>query len=329
MTAANTDRAVVLTGHGGLEVLELRDVASAPVGPGEVAIRVAAAGVNFADVLLRMGVYPGGPDVPCVPGLEVAGRIEELGSGVSGWEVGGRVMCGMRWWGGHRERVVVPAAHLIPLDDRLSDEQGTAIPVNYSTAWSGLMEYGGLAKGQKILIHAAAGGVGTAAVQIAKLHGAEVWGTASPGKHDLLRELAVDHPVDYTQDGWAQDMPAFDLILDGVGGQSLKTSYDLLRTGGRLIAIGSASIVSGDLKTARFNALRMMTDSKTVIGLNGLKMWQDLGMLERWTRPLYPLLSEGILRPVIGLTLPLDRVGEAHTALAGRQTVGKVVLRPG
>jgi NADPH:quinone reductase-like Zn-dependent oxidoreductase len=141
--------------------------------------------------------------------------------------------------------------------------------------------------------------------------------------------MRVDHPVDYTQEGWTEDLPAFDVILDGIGGQSLKTSYDLLRTGGRLVAMGSASIVSGDLKAARFNALRLMTDSKTVIGFNGLRLWQDLGLLERWTKPLYPLLADGHLRPVIGLTLPLDRAGEAHAALAGRQTVGKVVLQPG
>jgi NADPH:quinone reductase-like Zn-dependent oxidoreductase len=324
-----TDRAVVLTGQGGPEVLEMQDVASDPVGPGEVALRVTAAGVNFADVLLRMGVYPGGPELPCIPGLEVAGRVEELGSGVGGWAVGDRACCGMRWWGGYRERVVVPASHLIRLDARVSDDQGTAIPVNYSTAWSSLVEYGGLVAGQNVLIHSAAGGVGTAAVQIAKLHGAVIWGTASPSKHDLLREIGVDHPLDYTKDGWTEGLPPFDVILDGVGGQSLKTSYDLLRTGGRLVAMGSASIVSGDLKAARFNALRLMTDSKTVIGFNGLRLWQDLGMLERWTKPLYPLLADGHLRPVIGLTLPLDRVGEAHTALASRQTVGKVVLHPG
>jgi NADPH:quinone reductase-like Zn-dependent oxidoreductase len=328
VSAAKTDRAVVVTGHGGLEVLELQELPSAPVGAGEVAVRVTAAGVNFADVLVRMGVYPGAPELPFVPGLEVAGVVEELGSGVGGWEVGQRVMCGMRYWGGHRERVVVPAAHLIPLGPRLSDAQATAIPVNYSTAWSALVEYGALQRGQRVLVHAAAGGVGTAALQIAKLHGAEVWGTASPGKHALLEELGIDQAIDYTQDGWSEGLPDFDLVLDGVGGQSLKTSYDLLCTGGRLIAIGSASIVSGDLKSARFNALRMMTDSKSVIGLNGLKLWQDLGMLERWTGPLYPLLTDGSLQPVVGLELPLDRVGEAHTALAGRRTVGKVVLQP-
>ena len=327
MTDGATDRAVVVTGHGGPEVLEVRELESRPVGPGEVAVRVTAAGVNFADVLLRMGVYPGGPEAPCVPGLEIAGTILELGAGVGGWEVGQRVISGMRW-GGYRERVVVPVQDLIPLTDRVSDAQGTAIPVNYSTAWSGLIDYGGLRRGQKVLIHAAAGGVGTAALQVAKLHGAEVWGTASPGKHDLLRELGIDQAVDYTQDGWTEGLPAFDVVLDGIGGRSLKTSYDLLCTGGRLIAIGSAAIVSGELKPARFNALRMMTDSKSVIGLNVLRMWQDLGTLEQWTRPLYPLLADGTLQPVIGATLPLERAGEAHAALAGRQTVGKVVLTP-
>src|SRR3954454_3592603 len=194
-------RAVVITKHGGPGVLEVQEMADPELGPGEVRIDVAAAGINFADVMARMGLYQDAPKTPCVVGYEVAGTILELGDGVEGLTPGQRVFAGTQF-GGYASQVVVPAADVVALPDELSFEQGAAIPVNYATAWAGLIGYGSLQPGERVLVHSAGGGVGIAATQIAKRTGAEVYGTASPGKHERILELGVDRALDYTGPGW-------------------------------------------------------------------------------------------------------------------------------
>jgi NADPH:quinone reductase-like Zn-dependent oxidoreductase len=184
-------RAVVITKHGGPGVLEVQERPDPGLGAGEVRIAVAAAGINFADVMARMGLYPDAPKTPCVVGYEVAGTILEVGEGVEGLAPGQRVLAGTRF-GGYASQVVVPADAVVPLADRLTFEQGAAIPVNYATAWAALIGYGSLQPGERVLIHSAGGGVGIAATQIAKRAGAEVFGTASPGKHERCRELGLD-----------------------------------------------------------------------------------------------------------------------------------------
>ena len=204
-------------------MLQVREAPSPAPGAGEVRIDVSAAGVNFADTMARAGLYEDAPPIPCVVGYEVAGTVAEHGTDgdTSLLPVGSRVMAGTRF-GGYAEQVVVPVADVIALPEPLSFEQGAAIPVNYATAWAGLIGYGSLQPGERVLIHAAAGGVGIAATQIAKHTGAEVWGTASPGKHDAIREQGVDHPLDYTTSGWDEDLPGMDLIMDAIGGESFR-----------------------------------------------------------------------------------------------------------
>ncbi len=179
----------------------------------------------------------------------------------------------------------------------LSFEQGAAIPVNYATAWAALLGYGSLRPGERVLIHAAAGGVGISALQLAKAAGAEVHGTASPGKHARLAELGLDRAIDYRRDGWWKGLPSYDLILDAVGGRSFQRSYGLLRAGGRLVAYGASSINVGEKRNlARvlpqagrmfrgFNLIKQMSESKSVIGLNMLALWDDRGTLEPWIIP--------------------------------------------
>jgi NADPH:quinone reductase-like Zn-dependent oxidoreductase len=199
-------RAVIITKHGGPDVLEVQEQPDPTMGPGDVRISVAASGVNFADVMARIGLYPDAPKTPCVVGYEVAGTVLEYGSEVHGISHGQRVMAGTKF-GGYASQVAVPAADVVPLPDGLTFEQGAAIPVNYATAWAALIGYGNLQAGERVLIHAAAGGVGIAATQIAKRYGAEVYGTSSPSKHDRIREVGVDHPLDYTHDGWELGLP--------------------------------------------------------------------------------------------------------------------------
>jgi NADPH:quinone reductase-like Zn-dependent oxidoreductase len=332
-------RAVVITRHGPPEVLEVqeRPAPDRPLG-GQVLIDVKAAGINFADTMARMGMYPDAPKPPCVVGYEVAGEVVAVGAGVDGLEEGDRVLAGTRF-GGYVEQVVVKAADAVKLPDELSFEQGAAIPVNYATAWAALLRFGSLQAGERVLIHAAAGGVGTAATQIAKRAGAEVWGTASPGKHDAIRGFGVDHPVDYTHRGWERDVPPLDLVLDAIGGRSFRTGYDLLRPGGRLVCFGASAVTSGEkrnvataLKTVvsmpRFNLIKQMSQSKSVIGLNMLRLWDDAGTLDPWIGPLRELLDDGTVQPVVAEAFSFDRAPDAHRMLAERRNVGKVVLVP-
>jgi NADPH:quinone reductase-like Zn-dependent oxidoreductase len=332
-------RAVVLTRSGPYDVLQVQERPAPAVGPGRVRIEVAAAGVNFADVMARIGLYPDAPPPPCVLGYEVAGTVAEAGEGVTAVAVGDRVVAGTRF-GGYAEQVVVPASDVVPLPDELSFEEGAAIPVNYATAWAGLLGYGSLRAGERVLIHAAAGGVGIAATQLAKAAGAEVWGTASPSKHEAIRGFGVDRPLDYTRKGWHRGLPRFDIVLDALGGTSLARSYGLLRPGGRLVAFGASSLVRGekrDLLRAAPQALRMlrgfdlikqMSASKTVIGLNVLTLWDDRGTLEPWIAPLRAGLADKTIRPVVAGTFPFEQAGEAHRMITERRNVGKVVLIP-
>jgi NADPH:quinone reductase-like Zn-dependent oxidoreductase len=332
-------RAIVITKHGDYDVLQVQERPDPICGPGQVRVAVAAAGLNFADVMARMGLYADAPDTPCVVGYEVAGTVAEVGAGVEGIAVGDRVMAGTEF-GGQAEQVVVPAEAVVPLADNLSFEQGASIPVNYSTAWAGLLGYGSLQAGERVLIHAAAGGVGIAATQIAKHHGAEVWGTASPSKHDAIRGFGVDTAVDYTRSGWEKDMPKFDVIMDAIGGKSFKRSYDMLHAGGRLVAFGASSVVSGSkrnlLKAAPealpmlrgFNLIEQMSASKAVIGLNMLTLWKAHGSLKPWIDPLQEMVASGVIKPVVSDVVPFDRAPDAHRVLAERRNVGKVVLVP-
>jgi NADPH:quinone reductase-like Zn-dependent oxidoreductase len=334
--------AVVITKHGGPGVLEVQERPDPELEPGQVRIGVAAAGINFADVMARMGLYADAPKTPCVVGYEVAGTILELGESVAEsfpqLTHGQRVVAGTQF-GGYASQVAVPADDVIALPDRLSFEQGAAIPVNYATAWAGLIGYGNLQRGERVLVHSAGGGVGIAATQIAKRHGAEVIGTASPGKHSRITELGCDRAIDYTSSGWERDAGTFDVILDAVGGRSFRTSYALLRPGGRLVAFGASAVVSGqrrNLVTAlrtvarmpRFNMIKQMSESKAVIGLNMLTLWKDRGTLQPWIEPLAQLLADGTVDPVIAGDFAFEDAGAAQTMITERRNVGKVVLTP-
>jgi NADPH:quinone reductase-like Zn-dependent oxidoreductase len=331
-------RAVVITKHGGPGVLQVQEQPDPELGPGQVRIEVGAAGINFADVMARMGLYPDAPKTPCVVGYEVAGTIVELGEGVEGFAAGQRVLASTQF-GGYASQVAVPATDVVSLPDELSFEQGAAIPVNYGTAWAALIGYGSLQAGERVLVHSAGGGVGIAATQIAKRTGAEVYGTASPGKHARCEELGLDHAIDYTQSGWEQGLPKFDLILDAVGGKSFRTGYDLLRPGGRLVAFGASALVSGqrrNLATAlrtvvrmpRFNMIKQMSESKAVIGLNMLSLWKDRGTLQPWIAPLREMLDDGTVAPVVAGAFSFEQAGAAQTMITERRNVGKVVLTP-
>ena len=333
----------MITEHGPPEVLRVQERPDPEPGAGEVLVRVRAAGINFADLLARVGLYPEAPKPPCVVGLEIAGDVEALGEGVEDLEVGQRVMGGCRF-GGYAELAVTAPGALVPLSDSISYAEGAALPVTYSTAYAGLVRYGGLRAGERVLVQAAAGGVGTAATQVAKLIGAEVYGTASPTKHDKLREIGVDHPIDYRTHDVVDEVrrisgerQPLDLAFDGIGGRSFKQSFALLRTGGRLVCFGASEVQAGERRSPvralrvlaqmpRFNPIKLMSESKSVIGLNMLKLWDAKGSLDEYVGPLSAWVEQDRIHPIVAREFALEQGAEAHRFVHERKNFGKVVL---
>ncbi len=341
-------RAVVITEHGGPDVLQVQERPDPPVGPGEVRITVRAAGINFADTLARTGMYPDAPKVPCVVGYEVAGEVESVGDGVS-FKPGDRVVAGTRF-NGYAELVTVRSNQVYALPERLSFEEGAAFPVNYATAQAALVVMGGLTAGERVLIHAAAGGVGISATQIAKRIGAEVFGTASASKHDAIRAQGVDHAIDYRSQDFAAEVrritggEGIDVALDALGPSSFRKDYRLLRPGGRLIMYGASELSTGETRNMRsalrtlakspfasmpwWKGLGVLNENKGVFGLNMLAWWDAEGSLDRVIEPLIPELEQGNLKPVVAEAFPFDRAPDAHRFIAERRNIGKVVLVP-
>ncbi len=337
-------RALVITKHGPPEVLQVQERPDPAPGRGQVRVQVRAAGVNFADLMARVGVYEDAPKLPSVVGYEFAGDVESVGEGVTDVQVGQRVLGGCRF-GGYAELVVTDAGAVVPLPDDWSYEEGAALPVHYATAYAGLVRYGSLRAGETVLLHAAAGGVGIAATQIAKLTGAAViYGTASGSKHDAVRGFGVDHPIDYTKMDFRKEVrriagqkQPLDLVMDAVGGRSFRKSWTLLGAGGRLVCFGASSVMSGDSRNLRavakmvattpmFHPMPMMQSSRAVIGLNMLTLWDAKGSLDEYIAPLREWIESGQLRPVVAEAFPLERGADAHRFMAERKNVGKVVL---
>ena len=341
-------RAVVQTEHGGPEVLQVQEKPDPPVGPGEVRIAVKAAGINFADTMARVGLYPEAPKPPCVVGYEVAGEVESLGEGVDSVKVGDRVMAGTRF-GGQASMVTVAEDQVIPLQDSLSYEQGAAFPVNYATSYAALVIMGGLREGERVLIHAAAGGVGISATQIARSRGAEIFGTASGSKHDAIRAQGVEHAIDYRTQDFEQEVrritggEGIDLVMDATGPTNFRKDYRLLRDGGRLIMYGASelstqqgrsiptlarSLIRMPLATMPWwKSLSVLSENKGVFGLNMLA-WQDHEGLDRVIEPLSKEIEAGTIEidPVVAEAFPFDRAADAHRFIAERRNIGKVVL---
>src|SRR3989475_8618045 len=237
-------RQVWTTRRGGPEVLEVREAPDPQPGPGQVRIRVRAAGVNFADVMARVGMYPDAPPLPCVLGYEVSGEIDRP------IDRAGEKVLAMTRFGGQSGLVGVPAAAVRPIPDAVSYAEAASIPVVWLTAWHMLVELGNLRRGQTVLIHAAAGGVGTAAVQICKKLGATAIGTASAPKHERLRELGLAHAIDYRKADFEAEVKRItggrgvDIALDAVG--TFRKSFRCLAPVGKLMMYGASATVSGE-----------------------------------------------------------------------------------
>lgn len=337
-------RQIVTTRNGGVEVLKVEEVPDPKPGPGQALIRVHAAGLNFADILARQGLYPDGPKKPCVMGYEVAGVVEAIGEGVEPGLIGKPVVA-MTRFGGQSEKVVVPAGQLFPKPDTLSFEQAAAIPVNYLTAYTLLVVMGSLQSGESVLIHNAGGGVGLAALDIARKVGATTYGTASPGKHEFLRERGLDHPIDYRNQDWLPVLKRLtgdrgvELVIDPLGGGHWKKSYAALRHTGRLgmfgVSTASANGLKGKLKLLkaaaqmpRFHPLGLLNKNRGVFGLNLGHLWHEPEKVASWMKVIFEGVDEGWIRPFVDKAFRFDQAGDAHRYLEERKNIGKVVLVP-
>ncbi len=337
-------RSVWIPRIGPPEVLELREVPDVHAGAGEVRVRVAASGVNFADVMARMGLYPDAQKPPCIVGYEVAGIVDEVGAGVTGVAVGDRVIAPTRFRG-YAELVVVPALQVAALPDGMTFESGAAIPVNYLTAILVLEVLGNVRRGDRVLIHGAAGGVGLAAVQLCRIYGAEIIGTASASKHAALRAAGVAHAIDYrTQDFVAETKRVTggrgaDVVLDSIGGENLRRSYRALAPLGRLVAFGVSSLAPGTSRRVlpalwqlarmpRFGFVRLMNENHGVLGFNLGHLWDEMDRLRAFLERVLDYARDGHVRPTIAATFPLAEAARAHAYLQARENVGKVVLVP-
>lgn len=335
-------KAIQVMRYGAPEVLALRRLPEPMPAPGQIVVRVRAAGINFADVLMRLGLYPGVPKPPFTPGIEAAGTVEAVGEGVERPQAGERVVA-FTSTGGYAEKIAVPAERAFPVPGKMSFADAAALPVNYLTAYQALTYMAHLRPGERVLIHAAAGGVGLAAIQLCRLAGAEVFGTASASKHDFLRQQGVAHAIDYRTRDFEREIlrltegEGVDVVLDAVGGKSYRKSYRLLRHGGRLICFGMSSAVAGRTRslkalgswweTPSFNALDLMGKNRAVIGVHlGTMGRAEPARVRTWMEEMFKLYRQGKIKPHIGKTFPLAEAAAAHDFIHERKNVGKVLL---
>ena len=335
-------REIVITRHGAPDVMEERERPTPEPGPGEVRIRVKAAGVNFADVLTRMGLYPDAPPLPIVAGYEVSGYVDTIGPGPARHEVGRHVLAVTRF-GGYADHVIVPADFVWPVPGNLSHNEAAALPITFLTAVVALYRMANLRAGETVLVHGAGGGVGIAAIQLARLRRATVIGAASPSKHGALRSLGVDHVIDSRNGDVEAEIARLtsgrgvDVILDARGGEALTRSYRALAPLGRLVIYGSQSLVVGRERDEErvqaflqqrpfFDPMDLMNSNKGVFGLNLAHLWRERRFAAASMEALLTDFAGGRLKAVVSKTFPLIRAADAHAFLQDRGNVGKVVL---
>ena len=334
-------RQAVIPRHGGPDVFELREGPDPVPGEGEVRIRVRAAGINFADILARIGLYPDAPKPPLVVGYEVAGVVEATGPGVTVHHEGDRVVALTRF-GGYADCVVVPATQAYRFPDRLSDAEAASVPVAYLTAAIALYRMAAITSGETVLVHNAGGALGIAATQLARLKRATVIGTASTAKHDALRSFGVELAIDYRHGSVEAEVRRFtrgrgvDVILDPIGGSSFGASYRMLAPLGRLVMLGISSM-SGERRSSlrvlqswwamkSFSPLSLINRNRGVFGLNVGHLWDERRQLQPLMDLLLSELSASRIEPIVAKTFPLERVADAHRYIHSRSNIGKVVL---
>ncbi len=336
-------RALYVTRYGGPEVLETRESADLMPAAGEVMVEVANAGLNFADISARVGLYPDAPRPPMVLGYEVAGRVKSVGQGVRNFAPGDSVLALTRFRG-QASAVSVPEAQVFKIPSRMTLEEAAALPVNYLTAFHMLHGVARLRPFDKVLIHMAAGGVGLAAVQLCRLvEGAEIFGTASERKHSMLRSAGVAHPIDYRKVDYAEEVrritagKGVQLVLDPLGGKDWEKGYRLLAPAGQLIAFGWANMINSQRRSwlhvvselmsmKRYSPMALMEKNRTVSGVNMGRLWNLPHLLRREMDELLSLYQQKKISPRVDRVFPLSAGPDAHRYLQERRNIGKVLF---
>ncbi len=337
-------RIIEISRFGPPEVLKIREEPVAQVGPEEVIIQVKAIGLNFADIFERMGLYKAAPKAPFVPGFEVSGIIQEVGGEVKQLKSGQKVI-GVTRFGGYKTLVKVNQGFVRPLPDDFSFEEGAGLPTTYLTAYHGMFNLGHLKKKEKVLIHAAAGGVGTAAVQLSQIYDAEIIATCgSETKVEFLKKMGVQHVINYTTQDFEKEIrrinqgSGVDLIMDSVGGATFRKGYRLLNPMGRLVIFGLGEMMPKGkkpnwLKLAyqyltlpRFNVFDMMPDNKTIAAFHLAYMFKFVEVFHSSIDQLLIWAKDNKIRPIVNKTFPFEQVIEAQNYLQSRKSVGKVIL---
>ena len=321
-------RAIVLEEKGGPEVLQIREVPDPVPGPEELLVDVVSTAVNRADLLQRMGLYPGPPMVFEIPGLEFAGRVVGVGDRVTEAVIGDVVM-GIQNGGCYAEKLTVHERQAMAVPDSLPLADAGAFPEVFITAWDALVRQGGLTSGRWALVHAGASGVGTAAIQIAKTLGARIAVTASAGKHEVCRALGADLVIDYATEDFvdkvraATDGAGVDVVLDVVGGEYLPGNVAAVALGGRIIQVGvmAAKPVPFDV-----GSLLMKRASITGTTLRARPIEEKIAITQEFAAQLLPHVALGVLKPVIDSRYALEEVAAAHTRMGQNANAGKLVL---
>ena len=336
-------RQIWITKAGPPEVLQVREAPDPEPGDGEVRISVRAAGINFADLMARVGLYPDAPKVPCVVGYEVSGLIDAVGKGVTRVAVGDRVF-GMPKFGGYTDALVLKEAQVFKMPASMSFEEAAALPVVYLTAHHMMMFTGNLRPRSSVLIHSAAGGVGLAAIQLAKTRSCQIFGIASKSKHAFLTEQGCQHPIDNDADYVAEIRKltggrGVDLVLDPVGGKSWTEGYGILAPAGRLVAFGLSAAASGKsrslihaltqvVQVKKWSPMKLMDDNKSVQGVNMGHLFTEIDMLVEQFQALIGMYEAGQIKPHVDRTFKFSEAPLAHHYLHDRKAKGKVLLVP-
>ncbi len=331
---------IIVAARGGPEMLKLVAEPMPVPGPGEVLIRAAASGVAYADVVMREGLYPGAPPFPLTPGYDVVGTVAALGSGVTGLAVGDNVAA-LTVHGCYARHVLAQADDVVPVPDGLDPAEAVSLVLNYLTAWQMLHRCAHVAAGDAVLVHGAAGGVGTALLQLGRLAGLTCYGTASAGKHKLVAELG-GIPIDYrTEDFVARvkrDGDGVLAVFDPIGGAHWKRSYAALAPTGTLVCYGFYDALSGGrrnligaaralLGMPRYTPLKLFGDNKAITPYI-ITAWRDRrrSLYRQDLATLFALLADGKITPVIAERVPLADAARAQDLLGNAKLAGKIVL---
>ncbi len=334
-------RKVVYPKVGGVDSIKITEVEDPLAEFGQLCVRVHRAGINFADLMMRQGLYGSNPEYPFTPGYETSGEVIGIGEGVNGFELGERVLA-MTGFGGYAEKIAIDSSRVKKLPDSVSFDQAAAIPVTYGTAYHMLFHLGNIAKGDSVLVHHAAGGVGTAVAQLCKFVGvSNIIGTASEPKRDFVESLGMRFVSRENEDfvevcKAMTDGKGVDHAVDPVGGSHLMRSYRALRSGGKLYYFGASAAIKGEKRsrlaalkmwasTPRFDPIKMMGSNKAVFGVH-MGLLDDEGVFNDHLEALAKMLKEGDIAPIIDSVWRFEKVADAQLHIHNRKNRGKVLL---